>query len=611
MTTVAADITARYQRMQGNDVHFLTGTDENATKVAEAAAKSGKTPIDFVDEVAAEFKKIWTGMNIRYDDFIRTTEARHTRVVQEVFERLREAGHIYLDKYEGWYDVSTETFHKEEELVDGKSPEGNEVRWVQEENYFFKLSAFQDKLLEHISNNPNFILPEARKNEVVSFIKQGLLDACVTRTNTGWGVPVPGDESKVVYVWFDALINYISAIGWPSGNWEHYWPAEVEWMGKDILVRFHATLWPAMLLGLGLQLPKTLVGHGWVLMGQEKISKSKGNVVAPLELAQDLSAKTGCSSDVAVDAVRYYMARTMPFETDYTFTFDDFDLKYNTELVNDLSNGVHRVISMLNGFCGGKVPPGNVVESVRTDALNALKSYEKAMESFRIDRATDALCSVMRILNLYIDSSKPWELNKQGNVKDLNDVMFTQAWLVRVIEGMIKPIAPSVAERIANLLLLQPIENWRDIATDDVLRPEHAVAKPEPIYQRMEKKQVQESEDKAVVQQEEPEITIEDFMKIKLRVARVFDAERVPDSDKLVKLQLIVGEERRQVLAGIAEQYAPEDLIGKQVIVVANLKPRKLRGQESQGMILAADGPNGEAILLHPGTEAPEGASVH
>ncbi len=609
LTTVASDMTARYQRMRGQDVYFVTGTDENAIKVAEAAQAAGKETQQFVDEVSAEFRRIWGGLNVQFDDFIRTTEERHVRTVQEVFSRLKDAGHIYLDKYEGWYDVSAETFLKESDLIDGKSPEGNEVRWVQEENYFFRLSAFQDRLIQHIEANLEFILPETRRNEVLSFIRQGLRDSAITRTNAGWGVQVPGDEGHVIYVWFDALINYIAAIGWPDGDWQNYWPADVEWMGKDILVRFHATLWPAMLMGLGLDLPKTLVGHGWVLMGDEKISKSKGNVVAPLELADDLAARVGCSRELAVDAVRYYMARTMPFENDYRFTYEDFDLKYNTDLVNDLSNGIHRVISMTHNFCGGKVPPGEISKSAHEEVAAALRSYESAMVKFRIDEAAGAASSVVKSLNMFIDTRKPWDLNRRGATEELGGVMRTLLWMVRVCEGVMRPITPTLSDKIASLLQLSPADRWDELLGDAVIAPGHELAAQDPIYQRLDKKKMQEE-----TKTEAPsvdEITIEDFMKVKLRVARVLDAEPVQDSDKLLRLQLIVGDERRQVLAGIAQQYTPDAIIGRQVIVVTNLKPRKMRGFESQGMILAADGLDGEAILLLPDKDAPDGTPVH
>jgi methionyl-tRNA synthetase len=603
LTTVASDVTARYRRLLGDDVMFLTGTDENATKVAEAAAKEGKSPREFVEAIAKEFEKIWKSLGVVYDDFIRTTEPRHTQAVQEVFARLLKAGHIYKDKYEGWYDVSSETFFKESDLVDGKSPDGNEVRWVSEENYFFRLSAFSDQILKHIADNPTFIQPETRKNEVVSFIKQGLRDSAITRANTGWGIPVPGDDSQVIYVWFDALINYISALGWPEKAPE--WPADVQWMGKDILVRFHATLWPAMLMGLGLPLPKTLIGHGWILFGDEKISKSKGNVVAPMELAQELAVRAKCSIELAVDSVRYYMCRTMPFESDYSFSPEDFDLKFNTELVNDLSNGVHRVISMSNNFLGGKIPGGEVDSELIAVVEKAKSAFTDSMDRYRIDEAVSAMRECVSALNVYIDTKKPWELNKQGKTEELALTMRSLCFLLHSISGLISPITQNLASRINSLLGLPDARTWDSIGNPAEFGSDLSLSAPEPIYSRLEKKM----EEAFVVP--EDQITIDDFMKVKLRVARILDAEPVPDSDKLMRLDLVIGEEKRQVLAGIAQQYSADDLIGRQVVCVVNLKPRKMRGMESQGMILAADSEDGGAILLMPDKEAPEGTSVH
>ncbi len=610
LTTLASDVTARFQRMRGSEVHFLTGTDENAIKVAEAAQAAGKSPQEFVDEVSEEFRRIWGGMNISFDDFIRTTEERHTRVAQEVFKRLQDAGHIYLGDYEGWYDVTAETFYKESELVDGKSPDGNEVRWVKESNYFFRLSAFEERLLKHIEENPDFIIPEVRKNEVVSFIKQGLHDACVTRTNAGWGIPVPGDDSKVIYVWFEALINYISAIGWPDDGYKEYWPADVQWMGKDILVRFHATLWPAMLMGLGVELPKTLVGHGWMLMGKEKISKSKGNVVAPLELAHDLARRSGCAEDVAVDAVRYYMAASMPYEGDETFTSDNFDLMYDVELVNDLSNGIHRVISMLNSFCDGRIPRGTVPASDVLDVRDHIRDVAKAYSNFRLEIASQFVIGVAGLLNQAIDREKPWDLRKNDDPR-LADAMYTLAWYVRVLEGLVRPIAPTLADRICGLLRLPETRRWDTIGAENAIPANHRVAKAEAIYPRLGQKKAKEKKQMEQTKVEENVISFEEFTKVKLRIARVLNAERVPNTDKLFRLELVMGEEKRQVVAGIAQEYSAEDLIGRQLVYVSNLQPRKVRGVESQGMILAADGPNGEAILIQPDREAPDGTSVH
>lgn len=623
LTTIFADAIARYQRLQGREVFFLTGVDENGQKIAEAAAAAGKSPMEFVDELTAEFRTIFDGMGVSYDDFIRTTEPRHHAAVGEFFRILKENGHLYLGKYEGWYDVSTETFFKESDLVDGKSPDGNEVRWVEEENWFFRLSAFEEPLLRHIENNPGFILPETRKNEVISFIKQGLRDASVTRTNQGWGIPVPGDESKVVYVWFDALINYVAASGWPNAGWEHRWPSAVQLMGKDILTRFHATLWPAMLLGAGLPLPETLFGHGWLLMGGEKISKSKGNVVRPLELASELSAETGCAEKAAIDAVRYYMLATLPVDSDSTFTREDFDRRFNSDLANDLGNALNRSLAMTHKFVEGRVPAGPTEVEMR-NAIETLKNSAGRpnlghMEAFRVDRALHDALELIRFLNGYIDRRAPWALAKAGDPA-LGPVLRSMLLCLRASEGLLKPFMPNVADRIAEQLGVAPTQSWAEIGTEDSMPAGTLVQNPVPIFPRIDLKAKQTMETttptpapeakKPATPTPPAEITIEDFAKVQLRVGRVLEAEPLEGSDKLLKLQVVIGEEKRQVVAGIRKAYEPIDLIGRQVVVVANLKPAKLRGADSQGMLLAAVDADGAAILLEPDREAPEGALV-
>jgi methionyl-tRNA synthetase len=620
LTTFASDVTARYQKMRGREVFFLTGTDENGLKVKEAAEKAGKDPQTFVDEISAEFQKIWPGMYIEYDDFIRTTEPRHKQAVQEFFRILQEKGYIYTGKYEGWYDVSTETFYKEADLVDGKSPDGNEVRWVQEDNYFFRMSAFEAPLLDHIETHPEFILPESRKNEVVSFIKQGLRDVCISRQNQGWGIPVPGDPKQVVYVWFDALINYVAATGWPAAGWEDRWPAEVEWMGKDILTRFHATLWPAMLMGVGLPLPETLVGHGWLLMGAEKISKSKGNVVAPLELAGQLAERSGCAHEVAVDAVRYYMASVMPYEQDAVFTPEDFDLKYNTHLANDLGNALNRSLAMSHKFVAGVIPGGTVEPDAAQAVAKAKAAFEDAMKQFRIDHAAEAAMGLVRFLNKYIDTRAPWALAKAEDPA-LPAVLRSMLLSLRTAEGLVRPIMPKTADAIAAQLGLPPLRTWDELGTEGTLPEGTPLQQPQPIFPRLDtkknqapvKKEQKPVETKPVAPNPEPvndQISIEDFMKVQLRVARVVEAEPIEGADKLLKLQIMIGEEKRQLVAGIRKDYTPEELIGRQIVVVVNLKPAKLRGVESQGMLLAVTKEDGGAILLQPESEAPEGGKI-
>lgn len=610
--------------MRGDDAWLLTGTDENGTKIREAAERAGKTPQEFVDEISQKFVGAFRAMNVQYDDFLRTTDPRHVKAVQRFVEILKDKGYIYLDKYEGWYDVSAETFYREADLVDGKSPDGNEVRWVEEENWFFKLSAFEQPLLDHIEANPAFLLPISRKNEVVSFIKQGLRDMCITRQNTGWGIPVPWDESKVVYVWFDALINYLAATGWPDEGWEALWPADVHWMAKEIFTRFHATLWPAMLMGAGLPLPKTVIAHGWFTFGDSKMSKSKGNIIAPLELVEEMAAKTGMKPEIAVDAVRYSLAALLPYEGDTNYTREEVDRRYNADLANDLGNALNRSLAMAHKFVGGTVPNAEPEEGALEAIAKAKAGVEAAIVEFRIDRATDEAWSLVRFLNKYIDTRAPWALAKAGDPA-LAAVMRSMLLCLRSAEGLVRPIIPTAADAIAAQLGSAPLSAWSDIGSLESLPPGTALGAPEPLFPRIDSRANAPTKEpekpkmdtsKPSTPAEKPtaeipsEIGIDEFAKVQLRVARVLEAEPLEGSDKLMKLQVVVGAERRQIVAGIRKSYSPEDLIGRQIVVVANLKAAKLRGAESQGMVLAAVDENGDAILLQPDREAPEGAVV-
>lgn len=630
LTTLSGDITARYLRMRGMDVFSVAGTDENGQKIKEAAEKEGKGTEEFVAEIAGRFISIFDEMDMKFDKFVRTSLKEHEQASQALFRKLQENGYIYKDTYEGWYDVSTETYFKESDLVDGKSPDGNEVRKVQEENYFFKLSAFEEPLLKHIEANPDFIIPETRKNEVVSFIKSGLLDQCVSRRNNGWGIPVPDDDSQVIYVWFDALINYITATGWPNPGWEENWPALCQWLGKDILTRFHATLWPAMLLGADLPLPKHVIAHAWILFGddKEKMSKSKGNVVRPLELAAQTAERTQCDPKVAIDVVRYYITATMGFENDSTFTPGDFDKRYNSDLANDLGNALNRSLSMAHKFLGGTIPDAQPEQEV-VDAITKYKSeFESAMSGFRLEKATTAAIDIIRFVNKYVDTRAPWALAK-NNDPSLGSVLYSMLLCVRAVEGMIRPFMPTVADRICTQLNVSPTSNWEEIGTTGSLLPHTPLGQPQPIFPRLEivkeEPKLKVKAEKPTPKQEAPKqqmstpeenantlniISIDDFMKVQLRVGRVFEAEPLEGSDKLLKLQIHIGEEKRQIVAGIRKNYSPEDLIGRQVVVVYNLKPAKLRGAESQGMLLAATDAEGGAILLQPDKEAPEGTQV-
>jgi methionyl-tRNA synthetase len=618
LTDLCGDVTARYLRMRGEDVFFQVGTDENGLKIKEAAERDGRDPHEFVAEIAGRFRTIFDATRISYDDFIRTTEPRHIKASQALFKKLQDNGHVYLGKYEGWYDVSTETFFREEDLVDGKSPDGNEVRWVSEDNYFFRLSSFGDRLMAHIDANPNFIVPANRKNEVVSFIKQGLRDVCITRKNPGWGIPVPGQEDLVIYVWFDALINYIASTGWPDAGYETKWPAKVQWVGKDILTRFHATLWPAMLLGIELPLYETVAAHGWVLLGGEKISKSKGNVVRPLELAEEFSEKAGISKDLAVDVLRHYLTATMSMEGDSTFTYEDFDQRYNSDLANDLGNALNRSLSMAHKFVDGVVPDA-APEQEAVDAIaKAKEAFAAAMTEYQIPKASEAAMGLVRFLNKYIDTRAPWALAKNQDPA-LGSVLRSMLLCLRASEGLMRIFIPVGADAVASQLGVAPLVTWDQIGSPDSLPSGTKLNSPQPIFPRLDLTKKMETPPAPATPTPAPApeppkteapITIEDFMKIDLRVARVLEAEAVEGSDKLLKLQLDIDGERRQVVAGIKANYEPADLIGRQVVMVFNLKPAKLRGVESQGMLLAAVDASGGAILLQPEKETPEGAKV-
>lgn len=622
LTMLCCDVTKRWHLSQGHEVKFLTGTDENGLKVMEAAVAAGEDPMAFVDRISQTFRIAADELGINYDIFFRTTSPEHRKAAQALFQLLMDKGFVYKDTYEGWYDVSAETFVRESDLVDGKSPDGNEVRWISEDNYFFKLSAFGDQLLAHAEAHPEFWLPPARRPEVVSFINQGLRDLCITRTNPGWGIPVPGDDSKVIYVWFDALINYLAATGWPDAGWEELWPADIHWMAKEIFTRFHATLWPAMLMAAGLPLPKTAIAHGWFTFNDSKMSKSVGNVIAHRDLIQWF-VDAGCAHDLAIDAARFVLLRSFPYENDSNFSRTEAERNYNADLANDLGNALNRTLSMAHKFVAGIIPDGPVDQEV-TDKISAAKAaMERAFapEIQNLGAALDAALQPARDLNKYVDNQKPWDLAKNADPR-LATVIRGMLALVRASEGLISIFMPTTAARMAAQLGLSPTTRFDQIGTDSSLPAGTLLSPPEPMFPRMqptpqaEPTPAEKPAEKAPKPQKpkfEPpaEIGIEDFMKVKLQVARILEAEALEGSEKLVKLQVVIGTEQRQILAGIRKSYNPADLVGRQVIVVANLKPAKLMGHESQGMILAADGPDGSAILLQPEAEAPEGTSVH
>lgn len=624
LTMLVCDVEARFHRLLGEEAVFLTGTDENGLKVMEAAEAAGETPQQFVDRISQTFAVCAENLNMSNDIFMRTTSEQHKIAAQKLFEILRDKGYVYLDKYEGWYDVSAETFVREADLVDGKSPDGNEVRWVEEANWFFKLSAFGDRLLKQIEENPGWLLPESRKNEVVSFINQGLRDICITRANPGWGIPVPGDESKVIYVWFDALINYLAATNWPNPGWEELWPADVHWMAKEIFTRFHATLWPAMLMAAELPLPKAVIAHGWFVFGDSKMSKSKGNVILPDDLKNYFVNEAGCSPELSVDAVRFVLARSLPYEGDSQFNYDEINKHYNSDLANDLGNALNRSITMAHKFCGGIVPDCSSEAEAMDACRDAKAKFSAAMDSHRIDLAVEHAINLIRFLNKYIDTRAPWALAKNADPA-LNGVVRSMLMCLRTAEALFASILPTTSQNMAAQLGLSPLTDWSQVAEEASLPGGTQLNQPQPMFPRIDLKAQaakQQASEPAPAKKEKPvkekpkfeppaEIEFADFMKVNLRVARIIEAEPLEGSEKLMKLKVKIGDETRQILAGIKKKYGSADLIGRQIIVVANLKPAKLMGHESQGMLLAADDVDGSPILLQPDSEAPEGTSVH
>ena len=607
-TTVAADAVSRFKRMQGFDTYFLTGTDEHGQKIQRKAAEAGKTPQEFVDEIVAGVKELWQLMNISYDDFIRTTDKRHEEVVQNLFQKVYDKGDIYKSEYSGWYCTPCETFFTERQLGEGHTcPDcGRPVELTKEESYFFKMSKYADRWLQFIEDHPDFIQPETRKNEMINFVKQGLDDLCVSRTTFDWGIKVPFDEKHVVYVWFDALINYISALGYGTDHdelYQKYWPANIHLMAKDI-IRFHSIIWPIMLMALDIPIPEKVVAHGWLLMSDGKMSKSKGNVVDPKILAERYG----------VDAIRFFLLREMAYGMDAVYSEEALVNRINIDLANDYGNLISRTTSMIEKFIGGEIAAPSEATEFDADLIALAEATPENMAKY-IDKAdvANAVSEVWKLVgkaNKYIDDCAPWALNKAGETAKLQTVLYNLAEVIRFITVLIEPIMPSTPQKVWEQMGLTEHDEAK---TWDSLKwggfPSGIkVNRGEPIFPRidlaeMEKQWAAEAEAKAKAEAAnnfepiKPEITIDDFAKVDIRVCKVMSCEKLKKANKLLKMEVQVGAETRTVVSGIAERYTPEEMVGKQLVLVANLKPAKLRGIESQGMILAASH-NGEMQVL-------------
>lgn len=617
--TTVADAIARYKRLAGFDVFFLTGSDEHGQKIQRKAQEEQVTPIAYVDKIVASFQNLWQKLHISHDDFIRTTEKRHREVVQAIFQKIYDQGDIYKASYEGWYCTPCETFWLERQLEDGKCPDcGRPVELLGEESYFFRMSKYQDRLLQFIEENPDFIQPTSRRNEMINFIKGGLEDLCVSRTTFDWGIPVPFDPKHVVYVWFDALTNYITAAGYmhDQEKFAKYWPADIHLVGKEI-VRFHSIIWPVILMALGVPLPKKVYGHGWLVVEGDKMSKSKGNVIDPVALIDEFGA----------DTIRYFLLREINLGMDGNFSRDALINRINSDLANDLGNLLHRTLNMIHRFNGGVVQNSHVTEAIDDGLISLAKqtvsSYQAMMEQLDINGAIKEVWALISRTNKYIDETGPWALAKDPAKKErLDTVLYNLAETLRIVAILISPFMPLTAPKIYSQLglpgdftkvTLETAKEWGLLPSGT-----QVAAHPEPIFPRIEIKTADNGAGKTAAHVEVkktveavpaiPEVTIDEFAKLDLRVAKVLAAEKVKGADKLLLLTVDLGSEQRSIVSGIAKHYTPEELVGKNVVMIVNLKPAKIRGIESRGMVLAAS--DGEKLTLATAPDMPPGSKV-
>lgn len=619
LTTVMADAISRYKRMRGFEVMFLTGSDEHGQKIERTAKKEGVAPLEYVDKIVDGFEKLWEKMHISNDDFIRTTEDRHKEVVQEVFKKIYEKGDIYKSEYEGKYCTPCETFFTERQLEDGKCADcGRPVETIKEESYFFKMSKYQDQLLAHIENNPEFIEPVSRRNEMISFIKQGLEDLCISRTTFDWGIPVPLDDNHVIYVWFDALTNYISALNYGTENddlYQKFWPADIHLVGKDIM-RFHTIIWPTILMAADIALPKKIYGHGWLLLDDGKMSKSKGNVVDPNVLMDKYGA----------DAIRFYLLREIPAGSDGFYSEEALVHRYNMDLANDFGNLVSRSIAMVDKYFAGIVPKADTPEDIDASLVELSKQtvldVEKNTEKLDFANALAAVFKFIGRANKYIDETTPWVLAKDEEKQSrLGTVLYNLLEVIRISTILLKPFMPTLPQKVSEQLGVNIDKyTWDDTKEWGKLPVGIKVNRKEAVFPRVDPKsleEVEEPKEKAKGKAANkglklaPEIEFDDFTKLDLRIVEVLKVEKVPKTDKLLKFEVQLGDEVRTVVSGIAEHYEADELVGKKVVLVANLKPVKLRGILSQGMILSASNLKGDMLeVLSINKELPSGSQV-